>query len=131
MRKTIAVLPGDGIGEEVMAQALRVLHLISTQFKHEFILKEGLAGGAAYERYGKHLPDETLEICRHSDAILFGSVGGPVAEMNLPKWKNCEANSILTLRKTFAFRANYRPVRVFPQLANMSPLRAEIVQRGV
>lgn len=131
MNKKIAVLPGDGIGEEVMSQALRVLDTVAQRFDHQFQTKHALAGGAAFEKYGKHLPDETLAVCKETDAILFGSVGGPVSEMNLPKWKNCEANSILTLRKTFGFRANYRPVRVYPELASMSPLRSEIIARGV
>jgi 3-isopropylmalate dehydrogenase len=131
MKKSIAVLPGDGIGPEVMAQALRLLGQVAQFFGHQFEFTHALAGGAAYEQYGQHLPKETIEICRKSDAILFGSVGGPVSEMDAPKWKNCEANSILTLRKTFGFHANFRPVRVFPQLASMSPLRADIVERGI
>lgn len=131
MKKRIAVLPGDGIGEEVMAQALRVLEAVESKFGHEFEKKHGLAGGAAYDKYGSHMPNETLDIAYNSDAILFGSVGGPVADMNLPKWKNCEANSILNLRKTFKFNANFRPVRLFPELKEISPLRAEIIERGV
>jgi 3-isopropylmalate dehydrogenase len=131
MKKHIAVIPGDGIGEEVMAQALRVLSTIARSYQHEFATTQGYAGGAAYDRYGSHLPEETIKLCRLSDAILFGSVGGPVADQHLDKWKNCEANSILTLRKTFRFNANFRPVKIFADVKEMSPLKAEIVERGV
>lgn len=131
MKKRIAVLPGDGIGEEVMAQALRVLDAVQNKFDHEFQLTHGLVGGAAFERYGSHMPNETLDLAYNSDAILFGSVGGPVADMHLPKWKNCEANSILNLRKTFKFNANFRPVKIFPELKDISPLRADVIERGV
>jgi 3-isopropylmalate dehydrogenase len=131
MKAKIAVLPGDGIGEEVMAQALRVMAQVSEQFDIKFDTTRGLAGGAAFEKYGSHLPEETIAICKESDAILFGSVGGPVSEMNLPKWKNCEANSILSLRKNFKFNVNLRPVKVLPELAELCPLRDEIINRGV
>jgi 3-isopropylmalate dehydrogenase len=131
MKKNIAVLPGDGIGPEVMPQAIKVLENVARIFRHEFAFNHAYAGGAAFEKFGSHLPEETLAVCTNSDAILFGSVGGPVDQMHLPKWKGCEANSILTLRKTFKFNANYRPVRVFPQLSSLSPLRPEIVNRGI
>lgn len=131
MRKTIAVIPGDGIGPEVMRQAERVLAHVAEAFGHQFDLKHGVAGGEAYEQLGSHMPDETLAVCRASDAILFGSVGGPVSEQHLPKWKNCEANSILALRKTFNFYANFRPVRLLPELAHMCPLRYDLVKDGI
>jgi 3-isopropylmalate dehydrogenase len=131
MNKRIAVLPGDGVGEEVMPEALRVLSIIEEKFGHKFEFTKGFAGGAAFDKYGSHLPPETIALCKQSDAILFGSVGGPVSQMNEPKWKNCEANSILSLRKAFSFSANYRPVRIYPELANASPLRREIIDRGV
>lgn len=131
MKKHIAVLSGDGIGEEVMAQALRVLESVAVQFGHQFSTTQGLVGGAAFEKFETHLPDETKAICQSSDAILFGSVGGPVNEMNLPKWKNCEANSILSLRKLFQFNVNMRPVKVLPQLEHLCPLKSEVVARGV
>src|ERR1700733_5310744 len=131
MQKKVAVLPGDGIGEEVMAQALRVLTAVSDMYSLKFNTRHALAGGAAYEKYGSHMPEETLAICEESDAILFGSVGGPVSEMHLDKWKNCEANSILSLRKIFKFNVNLRPVKVIPELSGLCPLREEIIARGV
>ncbi len=131
MKKNIAVLAGDGIGPEVMSQALLVLDAVAKQFGHQFTISEGLVGGAAYDKGGTHLPDETKALCQSSDAILFGSVGGPVAQQHLDKWKNCEANSILSLRKLFSFNANLRPVRILPELQALSPLKAEIIQKGV
>lgn len=131
MQRTIAVLPGDGIGREVMREAVRVLKIVGDIYGHEFRLNEGSAGGAAYEKYGAHLPQETLDICQASDAILFGSVGGPINEMHLPKWVDCERNSILTLRKTFKFAVNLRPARVYPGMEDISPLRKEVVEKGV
>ncbi|HEY9786131.1 MAG TPA: 3-isopropylmalate dehydrogenase [Candidatus Obscuribacterales bacterium] len=131
MKKHIAVLPGDGIGEEVMEQALRILSAVADRFGHQFSTTHGYVGGAGYERFGTHFPDEAKFICQSSDAILFGSVGGPVSEMHLPKWKNCEANSILAMRKHFSFNVNLRPVRVIPGLAHLCPLKADIVGKGV
>jgi 3-isopropylmalate dehydrogenase len=131
MKKQIAILPGDGIGEEVMEQALRILDAVENRFDHQFKTVKGLVGGAAYDKHKSHLPDETLSLCKSSDAILFGSVGGPVAESHLDKWKNCEINSILALRKTFQFNANLRPVRILPELAEISPLKNTIIEKGV
>lgn len=131
MKHTIAVLPGDGIGEEVMTQALRVLDAVGAKFGHELEYRRGLVGGAAFDAFGVHFPEETRALCAGCDAILFGSVGGPVAEQHLPKWKSCERDSILAIRKAFQFNANFRPVSIYPELKELSPLRAEIIDRGV
>jgi 3-isopropylmalate dehydrogenase len=131
MKKNIAVLAGDGIGPEVMQQALRVLELVGKQFGHDFATTSGLVGGAAYEEFGTHMPDETLKICTNSDAILFGSAGGPVSQQHLPKWKGCEANSILALRKAFRFNANLRPIKLYPELEAICPLKPSVVGSGV
>ena len=128
---TIAVLPGDGIGPEIMEQALRVLTKVAQLSSHTFHFAHGLIGGAAYQEHGIHFPEETKNLCLKSDAILFGATGGPVNELHLPKWKDCERNSILALRTNFHFAANFRPVRVMPELASHSPLKAEIISRGV
>lgn len=129
--KRIAVLPGDGIGEEVMSEAIRVLRAVEPMTGESFELTHALVGGAAYEKFNSHFPDETRAVCQNSDAILFGSVGGPVAEMHLPKWKNCEANSILAVRKAFRFNANFRPVRVYPELSEICPLKEEVIAGGI
>ena len=129
--KSIAVLAGDGVGPEVVAATLPVLERVGELFARSCAFRHGLVGGAAFEEYGRHLPQETIDLCKASDAILFGSVGGPVHESHLPKWKGCETNSILALRKEFGLAANFRPARVYPQLEAGCPLRTDIVQRGV
>jgi 3-isopropylmalate dehydrogenase len=131
MKKKIAVLAGDGIGPEVMQQALRVLESIGKLFGHEFETTTGHVGGEAYEEFGTHLPDETVKLCRGSDAILFGSVGGPVTHQPSPKWKNCEAQSILALRKIFRFNANMRPIKIYPELEKICPLKQSVIGNGV
>lgn len=131
MNKKIAVLSGDGIGPEVMSAAIEVLQALNKKFSHSFELHEALIGGAAYERYQNHFPEETLKICSESDAILFGSVGGPVNELNQPKWKNCEVNALLGIRKAFNFNANFRPAKVYASLKNICPLREEIAGSGI
>ena len=127
---TIAILPGDGIGPEVMKEALKILEAVSKKTGATFTYKEAPVGGAAWDVYKKHLPEETLDICRHSDAILFGSVGGPVREQNTPKWQGVEVNSLLGLRKVFGLYANLRPARLFPSLAFTSPLRRDVAEKG-
>lgn len=129
--KKIAVLAGDGIGPEVMHEALAVLEVVCHRYSRSIECIPALVGGAAYEQYESHFPDATRAICEHSDAILFGSVGGPVSESHLPQWHGCETNSILAIRKAFGLSSNMRPTRVYPELAAGSPLKAEIVGSGV
>lgn len=128
---TIAVLAGDGIGPEVMVEARRVLARIGERFGHDFELQDAAVGGAAYELFNSHFPAETQKICAASDAILFGSVGGPIDQAELPKWRDCEANSILALRKAFSFNANFRPAKVYPELRAICPLKDAIVAQTV
>jgi 3-isopropylmalate dehydrogenase len=129
MVKKIAVLAGDGIGPEVMSEALRVLKTVLPE--KDWCFEAGLIGGAAYEKCGKHFPEETLTLCKNSDAILFGSVGGPLSEQHLPKWQGCESNSLLSLRKAFKFHANLRPITVWPALFPLSPLKESVLEKGV
>ena len=127
----VALIPGDGIGPEVMAEAVRVLDALEKKTDLRFTYQEALIGGAAYDTFQEHFPESTAEICSKSDAILFGSVGGPLSERHLPKWNNCEANSILAIRKRFEFSTNFRPVRVFPALYPRSPIKESILKNGV
>ncbi len=127
----LAILSGDGIGPEIMAEALKVLIKIEEIFGCKFVFIEGLIGGSAWEKYGDHFPKETLQIAEKSDAILFGSVGGPIDKQLEPKWKNCETNSILAIRKYFNFDVNLRPVKLYSALKNSCVLRADIVEKGV
>ena len=126
----IAVLAGDGVGPEVMDQALLVLSALSQKNGFDYETKHAAVGGAAFEIHGSHLPQATLDVCKSSDAILFGSVGGPVSQAQLPKWKNCEVNALLGIRKEFNFYANLRPCDVYPELLFSSPLKNELVQKG-
>lgn len=130
MEKNIAILAGDGIGPEVMQSAIKVLDVIADKYRHKFNYKKALIGGAAYDKYQKHCPDETLDICKNSDAILFGSVGGPVEAQDQQKWQGCEANSILALRKHFNFNINIRPSQVFAALKDSCPLKQERIVNG-
>lgn len=127
----IAVLKGDGIGPEIMNEALKVLDKISTIFRCKFEFTESLIGGSAWDKYGTHFPKETEEICKNSDAILFGSVGGPINEQTNPKWNNCEKNCLLALRKRFNFGINIRPSKIYPSLSALCPLKDEIIKNGV
>jgi len=125
----IAVLAGDGIGPEVMKEALDVLALIEARTGMEFEKRESLAGGAAIDACGNALPEETLAVCRDSHAILFGSVGGPQWE-NLPPHQQPERAALLPLRKQFALFANLRPSVCHAALKHASPLRPDLVGEG-
>lgn len=125
----IAVLPGDGIGPEVMKEAIKVLKTTATYFDFNFEYKFADVGGAAIDKQGKALPDSTLSLCEQSDAILFGSVGGPKWE-HLPPEKQPERGALLPLRKHFDLYCNLRPAKVFPTLVSASPLKPEIVKQG-
>ena len=125
--KKIAILAGDGIGPEVMKQTLRVLDALNLAIE----TRHGLIGGAAYDKCSSHFPDSTKELCLSSDAVLFGSVGGPITQAHLPKWHRCEANSILALRKTLALNVNLRPATLFKSLLKISPLKPELIAQGV
>ena len=128
---TVAVLPGDGIGPEVMDVAVKVLEHAGGLFGQSFNFKHAPVGGAAFDATGEHFPESTRQACVDSEAILFGSVGGPVSEQHLPKWKDSEKNAVLGMRKAFDLAVNVRPATVYPALAHASPLRSEIVDKGV
>lgn len=122
----IAVLPGDGVGPEVVREAVKVLKCAGTRFDLALDLEEGIVGGTAIDRFGTPLPPETWTLCRASDAILFGAVGGPKWD-NLPVDRRPE-RGLLTLRKELQLYANLRPVKLFPPLIDASPLKREIVE---
>ncbi len=124
----IALLPGDYIGPEVTAEAVRVLEAVGRRFGHSFVFQEALAGGAAYDSFGEHLPASTLATCEQSDAILKGPFGGPTQEIGHPKWQGVETKAILPLRKHFDLFMNLRPVVVPDALLGLSPLKEEVVR---
>lgn len=125
----IAVLPGDGIGPEVMVQAQKVIDAINMRFSLNITTKEFDIGGIAIDNHGTPLPQETLEGCEKADAILFGSVGGPKWE-HLPANEQPERGALLPLRKHFNLFCNLRPARLYEGLEAYCPLRADIAQRG-
>lgn len=127
--KKIAVLPGDGIGPEVMAEAIKVLDAAQKKFSFALSYEYADVGGAAIDNHGEALPPATLKLCEESDAILFGSVGGPKWE-SLPPEKQPERAALLPLRKHFDLFCNLRPAKVFKSLAAACPLRPDIVGEG-
>lgn len=125
-RFKIAVLKGDGIGPEVVDATVKVLKKVEEIFDVEFDLKEGLIGGIAIDRTGEPLPEETLELCRKSDAILLGAVGGPKWD-DLPTDRRPE-KGLLKIRKELDLYANLRPAKVWEPLIDASPLKPEVVK---
>lgn len=124
----LLLLPGDGIGPEVTAAACAVLEAVGKRFGYTFSFQEDVIGGAAIDRYGTPLRQETLEAARQHDAVFLGAVGGPKWD-HLPKAARPEAG-LLRLRKELGLYANLRPVRVFDSLIDATPLKPEVV-RGV
>ncbi len=131
MSKThhIAVLPGDGIGPEVMAQAYKVLDAVRQRFGLKITTSEYDVGGAAIDKLGSPLPEATVAGCEQADAILFGSVGGPKWE-HLPPNDQPERGALLPLRKHFKLFSNLRPARLYQGLEEFCPLRADIAAKG-
>ena len=129
MTKRIALIPGDGIGPEIIAQAKAVLDRVAEIFGHEFTYTEVSMGGNAIDRYGDPLPQEMLDKCLASDSVLLGAVGGP-------KWNGVPGpqrpeKGLLRLRAGMGVYSNNRPAKIWPQLASASPLKPEIVEGGI
>ena len=125
MNALIAVLPGDGIGPEVVCEAVRVLRAVGDRFGHSFELREAPFGGCAIDASGVPLPGETLALCRRANAVLLGAVGGPKWGTNA---KVRPEEGLLGLRKALGLYANLRPVKAHPQLAHASSLKPEALQ---
>ncbi|MDH3348632.1 MAG: 3-isopropylmalate dehydrogenase [Desulfobulbaceae bacterium] len=129
MSKKIAILSGDGIGPEVMAEAIKVLDAVQKKFNVSMEYEWADVGGIAIDNHGHALPESTLKVCENSDAVLFGSVGGPKWE-SLPPEQQPERAALLPLRKHFDLFCNLRPAKVFKSLAAACPLRPDIVGDG-
>jgi len=127
--KKIAVLAGDGIGPEVMQEAIKVLDAVQEKFSFALDYRQADVGGIAIDKHGEALPEQTLKLCEESDAVLFGSVGGPKWE-SLPPEEQPERAALLPLRKHFDLFCNLRPARVFKSLVGACPLRPDIVGEG-
>jgi len=129
LKFNIAVVPGDGIGPEVVGEAIKVLNAIGQKYNHQFNYTTVLAGGAAIDEYGECLPEATVETCKNSDAVLLGAVGGP-------KWDHVPGpqrpeRALLGLRKALGLYANLRPAVIFQELADASPLKSSILDGGL
>lgn len=129
MKYNIAVIKGDGIGPEIVDEALKVLSSIGDKYEHEFCFTEVLAGGAAIDQTGENLPLETIDICKKSDAVLLGAVGGP-------KWDNLAGHkrpekALLAIRKELNLYANIRPAVMFKELKESCPIKDEIIGEGI
>ena len=126
MQFNLAVLPGDGVGPEVTAEAVKVLKAVGSRFGHNFNLHYGLVGGVAIDETGVALSQDTLKMCQGSDAVLLGAVGGP--KWDEPKAKVRPEDGLLTLRKRLGLFANLRPVKVFPVLVDSANLKPEVIE---
>jgi 3-isopropylmalate dehydrogenase len=127
MNAKIAVLPGDGIGPEIVEQAVKVLKAVAVKFNHSFSFTGALAGAAAIDATGNPFPDETYRLCLDSDAVLFGAIGDPKYD-NDPKAKVRPEQGLLAMRKKLGLYANIRPVSTFSSLLHKSPLRRDLVE---
>ena len=130
MKKTIVVLPGDGIGPETTAAAVEVLRAVAARHGHEFVFRPCLFGGCAIDAAGEALPPETLAACRAADAVLLGAVGGPKWD-RLPADKRPERGALLPLRKELGLFCNLRPAVLHEALRDASPLRRELTEGGI
>ena len=129
MNKEIAVIRGDGIGPEIVSEALKVLDRVAEVFGHSFHYVEVEMGGCALDRWGDPLPETEMEKCLAADSVLLGAVGGP-------KWNGAPGplrpeKGLLRLRSGLGVYSNNRPARIWPQLADASPLKPSIVEKGI
>lgn len=129
MNKIIALLPGDGIGPEIVNEAVKVLSAVAEKFGHHFAYRTVDIGGCSIDKFGVPITEEGMNICKESDSVLLGAVGGP-------KWDNVDPSirpekALLAVRKELGLFANLRPTKLFPQLADASPLKKEIVGGGI
>jgi 3-isopropylmalate dehydrogenase len=127
MEYKIALLPGDGIGPEIVEQAVKVLEAVGKKYNHKFHFTKALVGACAIDAVGNPFPDKTFDLCMNSDAVLFGAIGDPKYD-NDPKVKVRPEQGLLAMRKKLGLYANIRPVTTFKSLVHKSPLRAELVE---
>ncbi|TWT76576.1 3-isopropylmalate dehydrogenase [Planctomycetes bacterium CA13] len=126
MKANLVLLPGDGIGPEITAEAKRVLENVASRFGHEFTFSSHQIGGIAIDSCGDPLPAETIDACKASDAVLLGAVGGP--KWDDPSAKTRPEVGLLKIRKELGLFANLRPIRLFDELVDASPLKREIIE---
>ena len=129
MDKKITLLPGDGIGPEIVAEAVKVLNKTADRFGHRFAYINVDIGGCSIDRFGVPITEDGMEKCKNCDSVLLGAVGGP-------KWDGCDPSirpekALLAVRKELNLFANLRPTRLFPQLKDASPLKREVIGDGI
>ena len=129
MKYTIALVKGDGIGPDIVNEAVKVLGKVGKKYGHEFDFVETLAGGSAIDKYGIPLPDETVKKCKEADSVLLGAVGGP-------KWDNVESSkrpekALLGLRAQLGLFSNLRPAVMYPELSSACPLKESLIPEGL
>ena len=129
MKKTICLLPGDGIGPEILAEGVKVLKAAAAKFSHDFVFDTALIGGAAIDGAGDPLPEETVRTCRAADAVFLAAVGGPKWDALAPEKR--PEKGLLRIRKELALFANLRPAMLLPELAGACLLRADIAAKGL
>jgi 3-isopropylmalate dehydrogenase len=129
MKMNIAVLAGDGIGPEVITQALKVVNAIAKKYHHQIHFEHGITGASAIDAVGEPYPDTTHDLCMRSDAVLFGAIGDPKYDNN-PAAKVRPEQGLLAMRKKLGLYANIRPIMVFPSLIHKSPLRKELIEKA-
>ncbi len=127
MEYKIAKLPGDGIGPEIVEQAVKVLNAIGEKYNHRFNFEFGLVGATAIDQLGNPYPDETHEICMNSDAVLFGAIGDPKYD-NSPKARVRPEQGLLEMRRKLQLYANIRPIKTYESLIDKSPLRSDLIK---
>ncbi|MBR5506114.1 MAG: 3-isopropylmalate dehydrogenase, partial [Clostridia bacterium] len=129
MHKKIAVLPGDGVGPEIVAEAIKVMDKICQKYGHSFEYNYVDIGGCSIDKHGVPITDEAMRVCKEADSVLLGAVGGP-------KWDNCPPDirpekALLAVRKELGLFANLRPTKLYAQLASASPLKDVVVGGGI
>ncbi len=126
MEFKIAILPGDGVGRDVAAEGIKIMKVVGERFGHRFAFGYGDIGGNSIDKHGTALPEDTLAMCKESDAVLLGAVGGP--KWDDPQAKTRPEDGLLAVRKGLGVFANLRPVKVHPSLVDSSPVKAELLQ---
>lgn len=127
MKLNIAILPGDGIGPEIVEQAMKAVKAVASKFNHELKYEYGITGASAIDKVGDPYPEDTHRLCMNSDAVLFGAIGDPKFDNN-PKATVRPEQGLLAMRKKLGLYANIRPVETFESLLHKSPLRRELVE---
>lgn len=131
MNKHVAMLPGDGIGPEVMKASVPLMYNVASARGHKVVCEGGVVGFAAYDAYGDVMPDKTWDLCRRSSGILFGAVGLPQRDAELAPEMRPERRALLPIRKEFGLSINIRPVRIYPGMEAISPLKERVLAGGV